>query len=428
MATPTVPIMERGEGVWAVTEAGERYLDAVSGTFNLPLGYSHPAVVDAVVAQARRAMHVGSSMASPLKEEFTRKLAALAPAGLDAVWLRDITGSTAVECAVRITQKATGRPGVLTFFYGHHGQTLYTTGLAGPAFRREAFPATSSIPAAVRAPAPYCLRCFYDAQPATCGVKCVDKIDEILTYAATSRIACLIVEPVFGNGGNIVPPAAFFPKIRRFCSERGILLVADEVQTGLGRTGHMFASVALGLDPDIIVLAKGLGGCGVPLAAVLMRGELDVLERHEHSFTSGAHLLGLAAGIATLEVISSPSFLADVRRRGRLLGERLRRLSHRHRGIGEVRGLGLMWGLEMVTVDGGRDVERANRIVEVARDRHRLLLRTSQYGRGNVVKVRPALVASEAELDEIVDRLDAVLGETAEPSVPAPAHSRVLQA
>ncbi|MFL6199466.1 MAG: aspartate aminotransferase family protein [Thermoanaerobaculia bacterium] len=404
------PRFRNGRGLRLITEDGEEYVDAVSGTFNLPLGYDHPEVVDAVVEQVKRCAHMSSSYAAPYAQEVLRALTELAPDGIDSGWMRDLTGSTANECAVKIAQKYTGNSDVISFFLSHHGQTAFTTSISGNAFRREGFPDTCN-PHSMKVPAPYCYRCHYKASYPSCGFHCVEAIEDYIRYGSNGSVACLIVEPVFGNGGNIVPPPGYFKALAELCRSAGILLIADEVQTGMGRTGHVFACEALAVEANIITLAKGLGGIGIPVAAVLMESRLDVLRSFDHSFTSGANMLALAAAAATVSVIQREDFLPEVRRKGVVLGELLQGLQEKHPCIGDVRGIGMMWGLEMVGPGGEPDVETTTRVIRAAEERHHLLLRGSRYGFGNVIKVRPALVAADDELHDIVSRLSQAIAD-----------------
>ena len=392
-----------GDGLLLRTDDGRTLLDAASGTFNLPLGYSHPHVVAAVKRQADRIIHASSVFTKPLRDTLAERLLAHAPEHINRAWIRDVTGSTANECAVKIAQMATGRRQVVSFFLSHHGQTMATTAMSGNAFRRAGLPATATAETLV-VPGAYCHRCFYGQSYPSCGTLCATRIEDFLEFASSGSVAAVMVEPVLGNGGNIVPPPEFFQEVRRICDRHGIVLIADEIQTGLGRTGHMFASEVLGLEPDIITLAKGLGGIGLPMGAVLIREELDVLESYQHSFTSGANLLGLAAAHATLDVLEEPGFLQTVRTNGELLGRQLKRLATELPVISDVRGLGYMWGLELSHPDGSPDVELANAVIRTAERHHALILRGSRYGYGNVVKVRPALIAVEDDLREITAR------------------------
>lgn len=398
----------RAEGLRLVRGDGREFLDAVSGTFNLPLGYSHPTILDACVEQLRRLPHLSSTFSGPYAQELLDALLPLAPAGIEAGWIRDATGSTANEGAVKMAQRFTGAPGVISLFHAHHGQTFLMTAISGAAFRRSG-PAGAAAPHVLRVPAPYCHRCFYGQRFPECALLCVERIYDFIDQAGDGgEIACLIVEPVLANGGNIVPPPGYFPALRRLCDERRILLIADEVQTGLGRTGHMFASEAFGLQPDIVTLGKSLGGLGLPIAAILMRRELDVLEPHDHSFTSGGWLVALKAAVATVEVISAPGFLERVRDAGVLLGGLLEQLERDHPRVDDVRGIGLMWGVEVVDADGAPDPRLAKAIVERAYERG-LLLRSSGYGRGNVLKIRPSLIATDADLEEMTAKLSDAL-------------------
>jgi 4-aminobutyrate aminotransferase-like enzyme len=404
------PRITHGIGLRLFSEDGIEYLDAISGTFNLPLGYSHPDVVRAVQEQVKRVCHLSSDLVAPYSQALIDRLVGWAPAGIDSGWLRDLTGSTAIECAVKIAQKSTGATDVISLFFSHHGQTQFATAISGSAVRRKGFPGTVTG-FSIRVPAPYCYRCFYAAKYPDCNFLCVDRIREFIEHSSNGSVACMIVEPILGNGGNIVPPPGYFDALNEFCAERRILLIADEVQTGIGRTGHMFASEALGLRPDIIVLAKGLGGIGIPIAAVLMKSELNVLEKFQHSFTSGSNLLGLSAAQATLDVISRPGFLAQVRHKGRKLGELLGELPKLHRCVGDVRGMGMMWGLEIVDAGGKPDPRKTKTIVELALKKYCLIIRSSGYGSGSVVKVRPALIATEEDLAQIVERLSQTLSD-----------------
>ncbi|WP_225830206.1 aspartate aminotransferase family protein [Streptomyces sp. NK08204] len=393
-----------GDGLWLHTPDGRSLLDAASGTFNLPLGYAHPHVVTAVQEQAGRVSHASSHFTRPAGAALATRLLAHAPEQLSRGWIRDVSGSTANECAVKIAQKYTGRRQVVSFFLSHHGQTMATTAMSGNAFRRRHFPATATTETLV-VPGAYCHRCFYNSSYPSCQALCATRIEDFLEYASSGDVAAVLVEPVLGNGGNIVPPPEFFRELRRICDRHGIVLIADEVQTALGRTGHMFASQRLGLEPDVITLAKGLGGIGLPIGAVLMREELDVLDAHEHSFTSGASLLGLAAAHATLDVLEQPGFLERVDALGETLGARLRDLADEVPAVSDVRGLGYMWGIELSRPDGSPDPELARETIAAAESGHDLVVRGSRYGLGNVVKVRPALVAEERDLDDICARL-----------------------
>jgi 4-aminobutyrate aminotransferase len=394
----------RGDGVTLFDKDGNIYLDGVSGTFNVALGYAHPKIVSAVTDQVSRVSHVSSHHTKPHIRNLFDMLFAHAPEGITRGWLRDITGSTANEGAIKMAQKATGKKDIITFFLSHHGQTSMTTAISGNAFRREGFPDSSS-PNSIKVPPPNCASCFYGAARETCNMKCVDKIDDFIQYASSGSVAAIMIEPVIANGGNIVPPIGYFAALEKFCRERKIAIIADEVHTGMGRCGEIFASKALGLNPDIITLGKGLGGIGIPVAAILMRPEYDVLKNYDHSFTSGGNMLAITAAKETVRTIEEEKILDHVKRLEPVIGAALEKLKSQHSVIKDVRGIGFMWGIELVDENGKDDPALTTDVAALAFDNHNLIIRGTRYGYGNVIEFRPALVAQEHEILEMVNRI-----------------------
>jgi 4-aminobutyrate aminotransferase-like enzyme len=338
--------MRRGKGIYLYDTDEREYLDCSSGTFNLSLGYGHPEVIAAVRDQAERLIHVTSSFQTGPVNELVRRLVEVSPSNLTKVHLKVSGGSTANEGAVKMAQAATGRRDVITLFRSHHGQTMMTTTLSGEAYRKAPFPYL--FPGVVHVPDPYCYRCFYRQHPSQCGLLCVERINDFIEYASSGSVACIVVEPVSGSGGNIVPPDGYFLALRQLCDERGIALIFDEIQTGIGRVGRMFAAEHFGVKPDIITVGKGLGGSGAQVAAILTDKKLAGLDGEHHSFTYGANVLAAAAAVKTLEVINRSGFLENVRKVGAQIMDRLAHLQLRYPCIGDIRGLGLMIGIELV--------------------------------------------------------------------------------
>lgn len=334
MQTITKDRFRYGKGIKLIDDSGVEYIDGVSGTFNLSLGYNHPHVVEKVQEQVGKLAHMSSTFTEPYVNEVLAHLTEYAPNDINAGWMRDITGSTANECATKIAQKYTGASDIISLFLSHHGQTQFATGISGNAFRRKKFP-NSSAPNSLHVPAPYCYRCPFNSSRPDCGYQCIEAISDSIEYASSGSVACMIIEPILGNGGNIIPPEGYFQLLRKLCDEHDIILIADEVQTGIGRTGYMYASELFDIKPDIITLAKGLGGIGVPVAAVIMQSRLDVLEKHEHSFTSGSNLISVTAAKSTLEVVTEPGFLDAVKSKGEILGHLLEELATKYSCIGE---------------------------------------------------------------------------------------------
>jgi 4-aminobutyrate aminotransferase len=404
------PVSERrmthGRGVFLYDSDGNAFLDCASATFNLSLGYGHPAVLDAMKLQMDEVIHMTSGFQSPVINTLSRMLVDAAPAGIVSAHLKVAGGSEANEGAIKMAQRATGRRDVISLFRSHLGQTVMTAGLSGNGFRREnlQFPVANKV----IVPDPHCYRCFYRSTPNACGMLCADRIADFAEYASSGSVAAVVIEPISGNGGNIVPPMDYLPRVRQVCDDLGIKLIFDEIQTGIGRTGHMFAAEYFGVAPDAITVAKGLGGSGAQVAAILASEPLGGLPINEHSFTYGGNLMAAAAGVATMTVINDEAFLRNVRETGAYIMNRLAELQLKVPAIGDVRGVGLMIGIELVDADGREDVALANRLAELAME-YGLILRTSRYGRGSVLKIRPPLILTMAEATLLCDRFDTLL-------------------
>jgi 4-aminobutyrate aminotransferase-like enzyme len=398
VARPVTGLPEyAGDGIYLHVR-GERFIDCASGTFNVSLGYSTPEIVDALHAQLDRIAHLSSDFTRAKSAEIFELMRPDLPAHIGAFWFRDITGSGANEAAIRIAQKATGRSDIFSLFLSHHGQTVATTGVSGNAFRQRSF--TLPFANSVKIPGPDCANCFYGQVPGSCAMMCARRLEDFVEYASSGQVAALVVEPVMGNGGNIVPPRDYYRVLRETCDRLGILIIADEVQTGFGRTGSMFASTGYAeeLRPDIITFAKGAGGVGIPVAGVLMRPELDVLESWEHSSTSGANPLALVALEETVRYIRERHVLDNVATVSARLQRGLLELSRTHRDVTGVRGVGLMQAFDLPT---SVDVEQ---FIALGR-RHGLILRGSRYGFGRTVKVRPPLIITPEQVDDLLGRL-----------------------
>ncbi|AYA41940.1 aspartate aminotransferase family protein [Xenorhabdus nematophila] len=389
-----------GQGPYLVID-GEKYIDAASGTFNLPLGYTNQRIAEKLKQQIDRCTHLSSAYTHEMSQYILSKLVKHTPKGIDHIWLRDVSGSGAVECAIRIAQKATGRSGIISFFLAHHGQSLATAQISGNAFRIKDF--HINIDGSIKIPAPTSVLAESESQSER--VPFVD-LEQFIQLGSSDNIACLIIEPIQGNGGNNVFPVEFYRKIRDICHQHGIIIIADEVQTGFGRTGTFFASTgyAKDLEPDIIVFAKGAGGIGIPTGGVLMRHSLDVLESFEHSSTSGANPLSLVALNEVIDIIEDDHVLENVQQNEGYLRDGLLKLQHKYPEITGVRGVGYMYGFDTPSP------EFAARAIATA-SRHHLILRGSRYGKGKTIKVRPPLICTLAHLDEILYKLDLTFAE-----------------
>ncbi len=400
--------VERGEGSWLITTDGERYLDYSSGIGVTNTGHAHPRVAAAVAAQAVKLLHGQQNIVyhEPGLRLYER-LRHVLPGGGWGAFLSN-SGAEAVEAAVKLARVATGRPVVIAFRGGYHGRTAQTMALttAKDVYRAAFEPLPGSV---YHTAYPYCYRAGHAIDACTCDWEAqLDLTFHQFIYP--DKVAAIIVEPVLGEGGYIVPPPGFLPRLREITRQHGILLIADEVQTGFGRTGKMFAVEHWGVEPDILTMAKGIAS-GLPLSGIIARREL--IERWApgtHGGTFGGNVVSCAAANATLDVIRDEGLVANAAARGAQFLAGLRQLGERHRSIGDVRGLGLMLALEFVKPGEGDgrvpDPELAKRVLAEALDRKLIVLSAGTYA--NVARIIPPLVTTSDEIGLALE----VLGES----------------
>ncbi len=405
--TPTEDVvMTRGRGVYLWDDTGKRYIDGAAATFNLSLGYSNEEVLEAVREQAEKMVHITSSYMCEPVAKLVDELVKVTPKNLTKIHLKVSGGSTANEGAIKMAAYYNKKAGVISMFRSHVGQTIYTMNVSGLGFRREPF-ANLGNANIIHVPPAYCYRCFYNSTRDKCKMMCATRIEEFIKYAANGNISALIVEPIMGNGDNIIPPREYFVELRKLADKYGFALIFDEIQTGVGRTGKMFAADYFGVEPDIMTIAKGLGGTGFQIAAIACKEEYSHMEGFYHSFTYGSNSVSAAAGVKTLEIVQRKGFLENVSDVGEYIVQRLKASQHKYGFIGEVRGVGLMIGFEIVDADGEEDVELTKKIQHMAFE-NGLIVRTSRYGIGNVIKIRPALIMTKEEAKDLCDILDDV--------------------
>ena len=401
--------VDRGEGSWLVTTDGARYLDYTSGIGVTNTGHAHPRVVAAIQAQAAKLLHGQQNIVyhEPGLRLYER-LPGLLPGGPWQAFLAN-SGAEAVEGAVKLARAATGRPAIIAFRYGFHGRTGQAMALtAAKDVYRGAF---EPLPGSVyHADYPYCYRAAGGAHdPGACTCDWEERLDLLfhqLVYP--SKVAAIIVEPVIGEGGYIVPPPGFLPRLREITRQHGILLIADEIQTGFGRTGELFAVRHWDVEPDILVMAKAIAS-GLPLSGFLARPEvMAALQPGSHGGTYGGNVVACAAALATLDVIEEEGLVVNARERGEQFLIGLRALAARHPSIGDVRGLGLMLALELIKPGEGDgrvpNPELTKRIQAEALERRLIVLTAGTYV--NVIRVIPPLVTTREEVELALAILD----------------------
>ena len=403
-------VLDRGEGAIVVDVDGNRFLDANAGIAVVATGHCHPKVVDAIQRQAAKLIHMsGTDFYYENMVDLAERLARLAP-GDDArrVYFGN-SGTEAIEAAIKMARYHTGRDKFVAFLGGFHGRTLGALSLtASKTVQRRGF--GPLIPGIAHVPYPYCYRCAYGKEPDTCAVECVKFIDEQLlrTILPPEEVAGIVLEPVQGEGGYVVPPPRFFEELRRIAEKHKLILISDEVQSGMGRTGKMWAGDHFGFDPDIIAVAKGIAS-GLPLSATIARTDLMRWGPGSHASTFGGNPVSVAAALATLELIEQ-ELLDNAARIGSHMMDRMRDWPRRFPSVGEVRGLGLMIGFELVRSQETR--ERApklrDQLVHAAFERGVLVL-----GAGlNTVRLSPPLVLTRDQADFIVDTFEELLRST----------------
>jgi 4-aminobutyrate aminotransferase len=388
-------VVDHAKGPVVVDADGNRYLDFAAGIAVASTGHCHPDVVAAVQGQAERLLHLcATDFYNEDVVTLAEGLARRAPGpGPWRVFFAN-SGAEVVEAAIKLARLRTGRPKVVAFYGAFHGRTYGALSLTAskPVQRRGYAPL---LPEVLHTHYAYCYRCPVNRHPDTCKVECLDLLTETMFSTTTdpSEIAAVIVEPVQGEGGYVVPHAGFLPRLREVTRRHGILLIADEVQCGMGRTGRMFASEHFGLEPDMITVAKGIAS-GMPLGALIARDEVMRWESGGHGSTFGGNPVSIAAGLATLRLLEE-GLIANAERVGRVLMTALRERLGGHAVVGDVRGLGLMVGVEIVRDRFRREPapDLRERILEEAFKRGLLLLGCGR----STIRLAPPLIVDEED-------------------------------
>ena len=399
-------VAEKGEGLWIHDPDGNTFLDFTSGIAVCATGHCHPRVVNAIKEQANKLLHMsGTDFYYTSQITLAEKLAQLAPGdGENKVFFGN-SGAEAVEAAFKLARWYTKRELNIAFFGAFHGRTMGALSLtASKTIQKKHY--NPLIPGITHIPYAYCYRCPYNMSYPECGIECVRWVEDTLfrTTMPAEEVAAIFVEPIQGEGGYIVPPPEFHREFHKLAKKYGILYVADEVQSGMGRTGKMFAMEHFGVVPDIMALAKGIAS-GMPLGAMVARSDIMVWEAGSHASTFGGNPISCRAALATIELLEA-ELMENAKIRGKYLMTRLRELQKSIECIGDVRGKGLMVGVELVK---NRDTkERAtdwrNEVIQKAFQKGLLLLGCGE----NTIRFSPALTVTAEEIDTCLS----IFGET----------------
>ena len=391
-------VMDHGKGseVWDVD--GNRFLDFMAGIAVTSTGHAHPKVVKAIQEQAEQFIHISSDFYHVKWIELAEKLDEIAPFNEAAVSFMTNSGTEAVETAIKLARYHTGRSNFIGFTGAFHGRTMgaVTFTASKPAYHGGFYPLMNGV---VHAPFPNPYRPVLERKAGEdygeTVVRYID--DQILGHILPpDEVAGILVETIQGEGGYIVPPPGFYPALRKLCDKHGILLIVDEVQSGMGRTGKWWAIEHFGVEPDIVTAAKGIAS-GMPLGACIARQSVMDWERGSHGNTYGGNPISCAAALATFELIND-EYLANAADVGQYTMDALEEIQARHPSMGDVRGRGLMIGVEFVQDRNTKEPakELCDRIVELAFERGLLTLGCGK----SVIRIAPALSINKSEIDE----------------------------
>lgn len=406
---PNVPV-DRAEGIYFHATDGRRYMDFSSGMATANVGHRHPEVVEAAKQQIDRLIHgpVGVVMYEPILR-LAHELLKVVPPGLGSFFFGN-SGAEAIEGCLKLARYVTGRPGIISFYGAFHGRTYGATSVTTSRvkYRKHYEPMVGAV---YPVPFAYCYRCPYGHCREECDLECLEGVRRLFRHVVSpDEVALILVEPIQGEGGYVIPPVEFLQGLRSLCDEHGILLAFDEVQTGFGRTGSMFAAQTFGVTPDLMAIAKGIAN-GFPLSATVARKDLmDRWTAGAHGTTFGGNPVSCAAALAVLRVFEKEQLVERSRRLGEMALGRLVEELGRLPGVGDVRGKGLMIGVEFV--EPGSKGAAGSKTPDSAAVK-RVLTRCLDEGLilypcgtdGQVIRFIPPLVISEDDLNRGLDIL-----------------------
>ncbi len=392
--------------VW--DETGKQYLDGLGGIVTVSVGHCHPEIIAKMSEQAEQLQHTTTIYLHPTIGQFGRKLAEHMPPGSElSISYFTNSGSEANEIAILSAREHTGNVEVVSLRNAYHGGTQGAMSLTAHGTWK--FKSNPASPVRYATPG-YCYRCPYGLEYPSCDVKCARDVEPLIRYETSGEVACFIGEPIQGVGGTVVPPPEYFQIVYDIVRQHGGLCIADEVQTGFGRTGTAFwAFENWGVTPDIVTMAKGIGN-GAPLGACVTRPEIaQVIAKRTHFNTFGGNPVSMAQGLATLEIIDRDDVQGNALEIGTYLKQGLEQLQDRHPLIGEVRGMGLMLGVELVRDRQTKEPasSEAADVLELTKEQGLLL------GKGgldaNTLRIKPPMCITKDDADFIIDCLDHVL-------------------
>jgi 4-aminobutyrate aminotransferase and related aminotransferases len=393
----------RGDGFYVWDDAGNRYLDCFGGVLTVSVGHANPKVNEAIIEQTKTLQHISTLYANRPQSELAEKLAEITPGNLKKSFFTN-SGTEADDTAVLAAKLATGRHEIVVLRHSYSGRSATALSAVGHSTWR---PIASQVAGIVHARAPYCYRCPFGMTPENCGAACAEDVKDVIETATTGEIAAFMAEPILGVGGFIVPPAGYFERVEEITRQHGGLFIADEVQTGWGRTGDKWFGIEhWNVKPDIITSAKGMAN-GVPIGWTIATPEVADKFPGLTFSTFGGNPVSMAAGLAVIKLIEEEDLRTNAAKVGAYLRERLEELKEKHKVIGDVRGMGLMQGIELVRDRETKEPapEALLKVFEETKRRGVLIGKGGLYG--NVIRTGLMLNSTRDQVDELVAALDA---------------------
>ena len=398
-------VAESAKGMFVKDLEGKEYLDFFGGILTVSVGHCHPRVTEAVVEQTKKLVHLSTLYPTVPQIQLAEKLVQLRPMQEKAKVFFTNSGTEANEAAVHAVKVATGRSDLITLRHSYGGRGTLAVNMMGNKNYR---PLQSDMPGIKHAHSPYCYRCDFDLKYPDCGLACAKDLKNLIETTTTGEIAGMIMEPIQGVGGFIVPPKEYFKVALPIIKSAGGLFIADEVQTAWGRTGGKWWGIEqFGVEPDVVTSAKGMAN-GAPIGVTMARASVADKLRYGNISTFGGDPPQMAAAIATLGVIEEEKLLHASQLMGEALRKGLDSLGERFKGIGDVRGMGLMQAIELVKDRGTKEPDpmAANRLMEATRKRGLLVGKGGLYG--NTMRIAPPLIVSKGQIDDAIR----ILGES----------------
>ena len=397
----------RGEMQYVYDDAGRKYLDAFGAVVTISVGHCHPDIMPKVVKQMQTLQHMTTLYFHPVIVRYAQKLASVMPGDLKVSFFTN-SGCEANELAAVLAKNSTGNQEFLALQHSFHGRTLMAMSLTGQSIWRHSLPYVFGVS---HVTAGYCYRCPFQMTYPACDVICAKQAEEVIKYSTSGKIAAFIAEPIQGFGGVICPPKEYFKIVYDIVHKYGGICISDEVQTGFGRTGDkMWGIEQLGCIPDVIAMAKGIGN-GVPLGAVTTTRKIaESMRGKVHFNTYGGNPVSMTQGLGVLEVLEKYNYAHNAKVMGDKLMQGFKELQQKHPMIGEVRGMGLMLGIELVKDRKTKEpaAKELLRLMDLCKDSGLLIGKGAMAG--NVIRIKPPLCIDGGDVDFILKTLDKCIG------------------